>query len=271
MLRRCLKLAGIVALIAYPILFLIWRPSGFPIDIDACQHYTAGGECAYSVREHIYLFLLRKFGDLLRDSAFVTALATIAIAGFTLTLKRSTDKLFVATSESVDVAKRALTDLERPYVFFHGIDCNMNFYLSPNTGWNQERHSPEFFPTLINYGRTPANLVFGAVFFEVGRFIPPEFEPPSDSDPVDDPSAEWVEIVIGPNSDYKFSSQRLRHIFPHAYAIGIRDGAMNLYCHGFVTYRDIFKNVHWTKWCRRYLPRRGEWQPDGGLERNGSN
>ena len=46
----------------------------------------------------------------------VTALATIAIAGFTWTLWRSTDKLWAATQRSAIIAERALTQLERPHL-----------------------------------------------------------------------------------------------------------------------------------------------------------
>src|ERR1700683_1580873 len=174
MLTRFLKLVGIITLIAYPILFWVWQSSGFPIDVEACQHYAANGQCENSAAEHVYLFLPRKLGELLRDAAFVGAIATIAIAFFPFPLKKSTDKLFAATSASVEVATRALTELERPYVFLDRIPSSINRYVAGGMSWDPNRFSPEFFPELINHGRTPANVAFAAIFFEVGRSIPDE-------------------------------------------------------------------------------------------------
>jgi hypothetical protein len=49
-------------------------------------------------------------------SPAITALATISIAWLTLTLRRSTDKLWTATQSSAVIAERALTQLERPHL-----------------------------------------------------------------------------------------------------------------------------------------------------------
>lgn len=58
-------------------------------------------------------------GSLNDIAVLITAFATVAIAGFTLALKRSTDQLFIATKQSADaatVAANAVIAAERPRV-----------------------------------------------------------------------------------------------------------------------------------------------------------
>ena len=136
--------------------------------------------------------------------------------------------------------------------------------------FDPERTTPEFFLTIINYGRTPANFDEGAIFYEINTNIPDEFVPPEQIT-LASPHSELAEIIIGPGRDYRFPSQRIRHVVSVAHCQGIFSGKFHLYCHGFITYHDIFGKPHTTKFCRRYDAGRDEWLPDGGRERNNAN
>jgi hypothetical protein len=180
----------------------------------------------------------------------------------------STIGLWLATRKSAGISERALTELERPFVFFRKIDTDLpNFY---GLIFDPLRFTPEFFLSIVNYGRTPSNFDVGAIFYEVGRTIPDEFVAP-EVITIASPHSELAEIIIGPDNEYRFPSQRIRHIFTQAHAKEIRDGTMFVYCHGFITYHGIFGNSHTTKFCRRYDAKRSEWLPDGGKERNNAN
>ncbi len=201
-----------------------------------------------------------------KSAAIIAAFATVAIAWFTLTLKRSTDKLFKATSESVEVAESALTDLERPFIVIEGISSDINFYLSHKTGWDEERHNPSFTLTVVNYGRTPGNIDFAAIIFVVSETIPKQITKLHLV--TADPDGESIEIIIGSERTYNFPKARCGRRFTHADSNAIRAGTHHLYCHGLFTYIDIFGKDHTTEFCRRYWPERGEWPPEGGRERN---
>jgi hypothetical protein len=43
---------------------------------------------------------------------------------------------------------------------------------------------------------------------------------------------------------------------------------MNVYCHGWFRYTDIFGKQHTTVFCQRYDPGLRRFVPDGGKERN---
>jgi hypothetical protein len=95
----------------------------FVLTSDAASHYeiceiTKEGakECA---SHNVIGFAFRKIGAGLDVfSAAITAIATIFIAGFTWTLKRSTDKLWGITDRTLKSTERNLEAIERAYIFF---------------------------------------------------------------------------------------------------------------------------------------------------------
>jgi hypothetical protein len=196
----------------------------------------------------------------------ITALATVAVSTFTGVLVIVTRRQAILTKESVDVSKRALIDLERPYIFVQEIKSDVTFFLKPSTVWSSRPQGPRFSLSVFNYGRTPGNIEAAAFFFEVCDKIPDQITKLHITVP--NPSAESVEIVIGQQTPFSFPDCKCKHAFTRENAAAINAGKSHLYCHGFFTYRDIFRNVHTSKFCRRYVPGRGEWAPEGGMERN---
>jgi hypothetical protein len=111
----------------------------FVLQIDTSSRYQICETNQYTGKEqctpHHILYVVIWYLSYLINATSVTAAATIAIAYFTLNLKRSTDKLFEAGERQIGVALKAaqaaeknastaeaaLTQLERPYIFIWGI------------------------------------------------------------------------------------------------------------------------------------------------------
>jgi hypothetical protein len=87
---------------------------------EVCEVTKEGAkECA---NYNIISFALRKIGATIEIfGALITAIATVFIARFTFTLKRSTDRLWEAATAQTDIARKALTDIERPYLFIFNV------------------------------------------------------------------------------------------------------------------------------------------------------
>ncbi len=196
----------------------------------------------------------------------ITALATAAIGIFTLVLVIVTRRQAILTKQSVRISERALVELERPFIFVHSIGSSARYFLVEKPIWAEGKQSPGFTLTIFNFGRTPGNIEASALFIEVSDEIPAEITKLHIVVP--SPEAESVEIIIGQGTSFDFPSCACRHPFTHEHAKAVWAGTSHLYCHGFFTYRDIFKNTHTTKFCRRYVVGRDEWPPEGGLQRN---
>lgn len=196
----------------------------------------------------------------------ITALATATISIFTLVLVIVMRRQAILTKQSVRISERALTELERPYIFFGRIETDISSYFRPNLSWNPENTSPEFVLYVVNYGRTPGNIDTAAIWIDFAEA--PPVDTPVDSLTSSHPDASDASMIVGPTLEFSFPSMRPRQKFTFAVRDSLREGKLQLYCHGIFVYRDIFNNSHATKFCRRYDPRRDEWVPAGGQERN---
>jgi hypothetical protein len=94
-------------------------------------------------------------------SGSFTALATVAIAWFTLTLKVSTDKLWDAGERQLKLTRRTARTELRAYVFFSGI--NMPIFVDPLT---QKQHR-RITIALNNFGKTRTRNLVAKVSFDV--------------------------------------------------------------------------------------------------------
>jgi hypothetical protein len=95
------------------------------------------------------------------SAAAITALATGFIAWFTWTLRQSTEKMWVetqkaadASKQSADVAERALTELEAPFI---AVEIAENGIIRKFSGMGHDFQAIRF--CVVNYGRTPAQLI----------------------------------------------------------------------------------------------------------------
>jgi hypothetical protein len=92
---------------------------------------------------------------------FLERSASDPVAAFTLVLSLSTIALWLVTRRSADIAERAFSELERPYVYIFGVK-------------GLERDSERMDPydllkySVANYGKTPASIEVAAFGISVG-------------------------------------------------------------------------------------------------------
>lgn len=212
--------------------------SVFPT-IDVCEpnpYYAGAKECAPHYIVHIPFIYLAHFLD--AGAAVISALATIAIGGFTYTLWRSTDKLWKAGEDQLEATKRAakaaeksalvaertLNDIERPYIF---AEITGGTLPDPDTVV-----LPEINFTLTNYGRTPAVLKRSCDQILVVTELPPE--PPYST-------IREGEMIIGAGDSKPFTRTIT---FRGSEIHQIRGGEATLFLFGYVIYEDVFDRIH---------------------------
>jgi hypothetical protein len=162
-----------------------------PAHGEICKEGQKAGEEACTSYS-LLPFLLIRIGQALDAlGVAITALATIAIAWFTWSLWRSTDKLWIAGERQIELARetsatqsrdmqasiaasnrsaaaaeRALTDLERPWIFVFGARLGERAHETDD--WFVEY-------TVANYGKMPAIIEQANTGFEVSNRGEPPF------------------------------------------------------------------------------------------------
>jgi len=155
----CGLLAGLILLF-----FAAWW-SGQSGQICEYDQGTHQNNCSYY---SLAFFLLIKSGDVINYyGPLITALATTAIAAFTLTLWQSSEKMWAITKRAAD----ASIDLERPRLLFG--ELRIRDY---NTLGADQRPEPskncEY--VIENYGKTPAILQSSSVNLRCLQGLPAE-------------------------------------------------------------------------------------------------
>jgi hypothetical protein len=169
---------------------------------------------------------------------FVDGNANAIIAAFTIVLAWSTIGLWSETKRSVRVAERAMTVLERAYVFFEDTKREKGPGI---TG----RYAVIF----RNHGKTPAIAKSRRIACDYRDEPPDPTEPPKHAFPrgaiigADD---LWRRGIIEVTDDMIEQWQK---------------GSGRIFLYGELIYLDIFNNEHRTWFCRR-LSNRGEFVLD---------
>ena len=278
MLKRLTNGEFVLALLVaslFWICVLVWATSYALTDPqkDACYH---SAEKTGRSAEECKSFWERTTSDPVAMFTLVLAISTVGLWVATISLYRAGERQIAvahtaanAAQKSAGVSERALIDLERAYIFVEKIDSNVAEFFNTNLAWTDGRYFPIFTLSAVNLGRTPGNIEFAVIYFDVFSQIPDEITQLHTV--TANPHAESVEIIIGADKSFKFPQLVCTNGFTHSHVKEMRAGASHLYCHGLFVYRDIFNNSHTTKFCRRYLLGRDDWSPDGGRERNSSN
>jgi hypothetical protein len=164
------------------------------------------------------------------------ARATLLLTGVTAILAVSTIGLWITTSRSVKIAERALTELERAYVFPSITDI----------------HGPEavsFRIRLRSLGRTPAIIKEVAVKFNGNAPL------------IGKPDMEMSGLVVAiQDFDWAINDTEWTEFFHSPCA-----GEQHFF--GFVRYFDIFNKEH-LSWFGIYLDAAGKTYRAGGQEYN---
>jgi hypothetical protein len=200
---------------------------------------SVGQICEYNQSTHqndcavhnVAIFLLIKSGEIINFyGALITALATIAIACFTYTLKKSTDRLWDASERQLghleDTAAREL----RAYIGLIRHDMNL------------ARH--EFIIVIRNDGQTPAR--------QVKSFFNQQWYGPGHDMPDDFPFADYPQLRSG--SDSVFITPGQEH--PWSFELNwekLQQFETNIiaqfYLYGRFEYLDVFGNRQESQFC----------------------
>jgi hypothetical protein len=145
-------------------------------------------------------------------------------AAFTFCLTVSTVLLWLSTRDSVDVAKRAMTELEQAYVFFD--DARRD---TPNT----------YVITFANHGKTPGIAISRRLACEYSEQLPKLSDAPEHHFPRG--------AIIGTDEPWP----RGRVDVTEGMLGQARYGQGRIYLFGELRYSDIFGKKHRTWFCRR--------------------
>jgi hypothetical protein len=203
-------------------------------------------------------------------NGMITAMATIAIAWFTLSLRQATDRLWdagerqlkllgdssaaqsrdmqasiAAAKQSADAAQTAAENVpktERAYLF---LDLNIKsdvegiFNLFPD----QSERRAEIGFRFRNHGRTPAIVESLSV---MGQYWAIEGGVPSMARTRLIPIQPGLVVSSDPTGDYTFKFNVTKDQYKQVFPVG--RGYIMFW--GKITYLDVFQNRHETGWCR---------------------
>jgi hypothetical protein len=209
-----------------------------------------------------------------KEQGPITALATAVVATFTALLWSVTDRLARATQIAAEAAKASaevIPNIERPYVFVYETPISARQPAIQMIGHTLTRDLPQAAVgalRFINYGRTPANIDTFKVFLEYLDHIPVDADTerllaiPASGTPAD------IFAVIASDKIWTCPTFESANAPDSAMWAAFQKGAIGLYCWGSIGYRDVFRNVHTTYFCRKYDLRTGGLTVVGGFARN---
>jgi hypothetical protein len=170
--------------------------------------------------------------------------------------------LATATQRSADVAERALTELERPFVYAQVTQPGLAFVPSAHQrGYELQRSTLEL--SLLNFGRTPANLTR----LEYQITTAPHGDIASSIDPR---RVGGRELPIGTVSadGHPYAEATYLRLWFFEEEQDIVDGRRSVWLVGFVRYDDIFGNHHVTGFAKVFDRIGGRFVTRGGEEYN---
>jgi hypothetical protein len=191
----------------------------------------------------------------------ITAVATIAIAVFTWTLYKSSEKMWSATKIAADAAAQSaeaqvavegarLTCLPTSSSYWNEIGQWADRW--PNSPDMPLKKTFDVLFALKNYGKTPATIV------GVNARLTRSAEAPSDiyiESPFLDLPAEIV-VGAGLRSEGEFKVE-FSQFFRLEEAIQVRDGKLNVWFNGRILYDDVFGRVGTQVFLYKVRPRGG--------------
>jgi hypothetical protein len=203
-----------------------------PIYVNICEAAQAGEQAKCEQHDILYVTFL-KMGEAITHAEFWTAAATIAIAVFTYTLKRSTDKLWDAGEKQFGLARKEFLSTHRPRIRFKHV-------------WLMSAFAYDL-PVMVrvvcvNNGVNDAVIIEYAVNFFVvrtGRLLPvPDFE------------GRKVQSGFRLQSGVSLVFPDFTGALAEADEVSIRNHEAKFYCVGYLHYRDDIGRVRTTAFCR---------------------
>jgi hypothetical protein len=226
-------------LIAAAILFLIIGIlMVHPIYSEMCEQ-TASGQKHNCAPQHIGLIAIRKIGQAFSDgnfiNGFITAIATAFIAWFTLTLRRSTDRLWDASERQLGHLEETAKKELRAYIVTQVRD------LTWPDNW---KGVAKIIIGIKNTGQTPAYDLRTLSRTRLYDYpFPPDFDFTLISG--EDPSVG----LLGPGEDTETGADSEPLSGDDWLEIRHGDENRRLCTYGTVTYRDAFGDKQYTNFC----------------------
>jgi len=176
---------------------------------------------------------------------------------FTLVLMLATVMLWLSTRRLWRISERALTELERPFVFVRFDQAGLQGRGQGQLGWNGN-----FVASFVNHGRTPAMLteLLDQYPATLGTDMPAPIDPTTQRGrdlPVGALSAPEVPFTIETNPIAEFPGAVLNANFWNT---------QRLYCIVYIRFRDIFGKRYITGFCGLFDPLQNRfilWGGDG--------
>jgi uncharacterized repeat protein (TIGR01451 family) len=172
------------------------------------------------------------------------------IAVFTLVLAGASIYQFVVIGRQLDVMRKD----QRAWL---KVGAQPDTFGAETAHWNITTGQPVTYPLqVINVGKTPARNVVMNIFMDI---VDSSQEPPLDrvegakaGSPY--PFARITAGIVFPNSNFKQLVVRPMKgdgplVATDSEVSAIRDGKAYLAVYGIITYDDVFKTHHWTRFC----------------------
>ena len=180
------------------------------------------------------------------DAGAISAIATIAVAAFTLTLWRSTDKLWRAGERQLKIAQAATDAATRQAQLMVNIELPIFVIEEAHTLSGSPRRGIEI--KLGNHGRTPAIIVSECLEIRASKSLSdvPEYTAENTftqlRDRVVDRGHGYSIIGFNPVSEDLWRS--------------FHNGQTNLWAYGYIEYLDFMKELHREGFCIIFSPAR---------------
>ena len=218
---------------------------------DFVTHYEVCRVSKEGVKEcekyGLLRFALHEIGAVLNSyDGLITAIATMFIAWFTLSLRRSTDKLWDAGERQTSIARQAMIAGERAFVFATGIapfwefdagTGNYNWRFRPtwkNSGDTPTRRMTMHSECVLRDTPLPSGFDFNYITTQIGTaLIPPNTETGGGLAPLYPRPAITPQDILDAQTGRKF-----------------------LYFWGWARYFDVFPDTpqHITRFCWQVFP-----------------
>jgi hypothetical protein len=225
------------------------------------------------------------------NAGTITAFATAFIAWFTLTLKRSTDKLWdagerqlralndsadrqsadmqasvAAAQRSADIAEKALLSVEIPYLYpfvrQHGFITNVSQFTKV-LAVNSFDFGNDFIKFYFkNFGRTPAEITEVQSILIPSMGMPRPY--PAGERNLNRLSGQIVAADGGESQDFPQSFDKTMFDALSGQIPRFRLEIVNFWFLGFVRYSDVFENEYVRGFCLAYSPMTNRFYPVGG-------
>ncbi len=229
---------------------------------QVCEYDQATRNEYCTTYSFLPFLLIQIFKSLNDYGVAITALATVAIGAFTLTLKLSTDKLWEAAKdqiaaaenaakiqsadmnesiavakEAAEVARQSLVTVQRAFVFidsFQGNIVNHNLIVAPK--WRNSGTTPTRFMTnWVNWKQFASEPPDDFIFPDLGE----------DGNPINEKDMNFTPAFVGPNA----TTFAQAHVIPRETLSAMRDNQARVFIWGWAMYQDVFGAPHVTKFC----------------------